>query len=127
MHEVEGWLKAADASARTVAMEQRIEEDLLGILQAVRRLPPTTPPPAGTPLPSDLKERERELNRLVAELKLIRLMQARLNDDTAGVDKTRPEPATLPPALRREVEALEAVQEELRESLSKIADRIEQP
>lgn len=127
MHEVEGWLKAADASARTVAMEQRIEEDLLGILQAVRRLPPTTPPPAGTPLPSDPKERERELNRLVAELKLIRLMQARLNDDTAGVDKTRPEPATLPPALRREVEALEAVQEELRESLSKIADRIEQP
>ena len=71
-------------------MEKRIEDDLLGLLQAVRRLPPTTPPPTGSPLPSDLLERERELNRLIAELKTIRLLQSRLNDDTVGVDKTRP-------------------------------------
>jgi len=127
MHDVEGWLKDADASARTVTMEQRIEDDLLGLLQAIRRLPPTTPPPVGSPLPSDLRERERELNRLVAELKMIRLLQSRLNDDTVGVDKTRPGPSPLPPALRREVETLESTQEELRESLSKIAERIEQP
>jgi hypothetical protein len=128
MRDVEGWLKEADASARTIAMEKRIEEDLLGLLQAVRRLPPTTPPPTGTPLPSDLLERERELNRLIAELKTIRLLQARLNDDTVGVDKTRPAAASaLPPALRREIEALEASQEDLRESLSKISERIEQP
>ncbi len=127
MRHVEGWLKDGDASTRTVAMEQRIEDDLLGMIQAIRRLPPTTPPPAGTPLPSDLRERERELNRLVAELKIIRLLQSRLNDDTVGVDKTRPEPTTLPPALRREVEALEAFQEELRDSLSKVTERMEQP
>jgi hypothetical protein len=128
MRDVEGWLKEADASSRTVAMEKRIEEDLLGLLQAVRRLPPTTPPPTGSPLPSDLLERERELNRLIAELKTIRLLQARLNDDTVGVDKSRPAASpTLPPALRREIEALESVQEDLRESLSKIAERIEQP
>jgi hypothetical protein len=128
MREVEGWLKDADASARTIAMEKRIEDDLLGLLQAVRRLPPTTPPPTGTPLPSDLLERERELNRLIAELKTIRLLQARLNDDTVGVDKSRPAAAsTLPPALRREIETLEGMQEDLRESLSKISERIEQP
>lgn len=128
MRDVEGWLKEADASARTIAMEKRIEEDLLGLLQAVRRLPPTTPPPADAPLPSDLLARERELNRLIAELKTIRLLQARLNDDTAGLDKSRPAArATLPPALRREIEALESTQEDLRESLSKVAERIEQP
>jgi hypothetical protein len=127
MRDVEGWLKEADASARTIAMEKRIEDDLLGLLQAVRRLPPTTPPPTGSPLPSDLLERERELNRLIAELKTIRLLQARLNDDTVGADKSRPAAATLPPALRREIEALEATQEDLRENLSKIAERIEQP
>jgi hypothetical protein len=128
MREVEGWLKEADASARTIAMEKRIEDDLLGLLQAVRRLPPTTPPPTGSPLPSDLLERERELNRMIAELKTIRLLQARLNDDTVGADKSRPAAAaTLPPALRREIEALEATQEDLRENLSKIAERIEQP
>jgi len=127
MRSIEGRLKDGDASPRTVAMEQRIEDDLLALLQAVRRLPPTTPPPPGSPLPSDLRERERELNRLVAELKMIRLLQTRLNDDTVGVDKTRPNPSDLPPTLRREVEALEASQEEIRDSLSKIAERIEQP
>lgn len=128
MRDVEGWLKEVDASARTISMEKRIEDDLLSLLQAVRRLPPTTPPPTGSPLPSDLLERERELNRLVAELKTIRLLQARLNDDTLGVDKSRPSAtATLTPALRREIETLEAIQEDLRESLSKIAERIEQP
>ena len=45
MHVVEAWLKDGDAGPRTVAMEQRIEDDLLGLIQAIRRLPPTTPPP----------------------------------------------------------------------------------
>ena len=127
MHDIEGRLKDGNASPPTVALEQRVEDDLLGLLQAIRRLPPTTPPPPGSPLPSDLRDRERELNRLIAELKMIRLLQSRLNDDTVGVDKTRPAPSALPPALRREVEALEASQEEIRDSLSKIAERIEQP
>jgi hypothetical protein len=78
-------------------------------------------------LPTDQRERERELNRLIAELKMIRLLQGRLNDDTAGVDKTRPKATDLPPALRREIEALEATQEEVRDSLSKVAERVEQP
>ena len=85
--------------ARTIALENRVEEDLLGMLQAIRRLPPTTPPPPGTPLPSDPRERERELNRLIAELKMIRMLQSRLNDDTVGVDKSRPSPSALTPAL----------------------------
>src|SRR5262245_1032483 len=120
MREVEGWLKASDASQRTVAMEKRIEDDLLGLLQAIRRLPPTTPPPTGSPVPSDLRERERELNRRVAELKMIRLLQVRLNDDTTQTERGRAEAPSLSAALRREIEALEAMQEELRESLSRI-------
>ncbi len=127
MRVIEGWLKDGDASPRTVAMEQRVEDDLLGLIQAIRRLPPTTPPPARSPLPSDLRDRERELNRLIAELKMIRMLQSRLNDDTVGIDKSRPGTAALPPALRREVEALEASQDEIRDSLSKIAERADQP
>ena len=127
MRVIEGWLKDGDASPRAVALEKRVEDDLLGLIQAIRRLPPTTPPPPGEPLPSNLRDRERELNRLVAELKMIRLLQVRLNDDTAGLDKARPGAAALPPDLRREVEALESTQEEVRDSLSKIAERVEQP
>ena len=125
MRAIEGWLKEGDASSRTIALETRVEEDLLGLLQAVRRLPPTTPPSPGAPLPADARERERELNRLIAELKMIRMLQVRLNDDTVGVDKSRPETAALPPALRREVEALEAGQDEIRDSLAKVAERVD--
>jgi hypothetical protein len=125
MRSIEGWLKEGDTSDRTIALEKRVEEDLLGLLQAIRRLPPNSPPPAGTPLPSDPRERERELNRLVSELKMIRLLQSRLNDDTVAADKSRPAAAALPLELRREVEALEAGQEEIRDSLAKIAERME--
>src|SRR5262249_11986167 len=113
MRKAQEWLKEGDASPRTVALEKRVEEDLLGLLEAMRRLPPTPPPPPGAPLPSDLRARERELNRLIAELKMIRLLQSRLNDDTIEADSSRPKKDILPPALRREIEALKDSEEEL--------------
>jgi hypothetical protein len=125
MRIVDGWLKDGDASPRTVTLEKRIEDDLLGLLQAIRRLPPSTPPPPGSPLPSDLRERERELNRLVAELKMIRLLQSRLNDDTVDLDKSRPELPTLPPEVQEEIQKLELSQEEIQKSLARIAERVE--
>jgi len=127
MRSIEGWLKASDVASRTVDLETRVEEDLLALVQAVRRLPPTTPPTPGASLSSDSRERERELNRLVAELKMVRMIQSRLNDDTVGVDKTRLAASTSPPALRREVETLEATQDEIRDSLAKIAERLPFP
>ncbi|HZW33927.1 MAG TPA: DUF4175 domain-containing protein [Isosphaeraceae bacterium] len=127
MRTLAGWLQAGDVAPRTIALETRIEEDLLGLLPVLRRLPTTTPPAPGSPLSADARERERELNRLIAELTMVRMLQARLNDDTVGVDKTRPAATTLPPAFRREVETLEATQDEIRESLAKIAERLEFP
>jgi hypothetical protein len=127
MHSIEGWLKDGDASPRTIGFEQRVEDDLLALLGSVRRLPPTTPPPPGTPLPTEPRERERELNRLIAELKMVRMLQARLNDDTSGLDKNRPGAPALPPQLRRELESLEAGQDEIRDALAKIAERLPQP
>jgi hypothetical protein len=126
MRRIEEWLKEADASPRTVTLEIRVEQDLLGLLEAMRRLPPTTPPAPGTPLPTEPGARERELNRLIAELKMIRLLQTRLNDDTVNVDGSRPKtPPILTPALRQEIEALKSSQEEIRDSLAKIASRLE--
>ncbi len=124
LRSIEGWLKAGNVAPRTTDLESRLEEDLLGLLQAVRRLPPTTPPAPGTPLSTEPRERERELNRLVAELKMVRMLQFRLNDDTVGVDKVRPSAPTLPTAIRREVETLESTQDEIRDSLAKIAEKL---
>jgi hypothetical protein len=76
-------------------------------------------------LPSDLRARERELNRLIAELKMIRLLESRHHDDTIEVDHGRPQSVVLTPALKRDIEVLEAAQEEIRDSLKKISERFE--
>ena len=65
------------------------------------------------------------MNRLIAELKMIRLLQTRLNDDTTTVDGAGPKARVLTPALRAEIEALKAGQEEIRDSLAKIASQLE--
>lgn len=125
MTRIQEWLKDGDASPHTVTLEKRVEQDLLSLLEALRRLPPTTPPAPGTPLPTDPRARERELNRLIAELKMIRLLQTRLDDDTIEVDGSRPTRPGLTPELRRQIEALTASQEVIRNSLAKIASRAE--
>ena len=56
---------------------------------------------------------------------MIRLLQVRLNDDTAEVDNGRPRTEVLPPALRREIEALKAAQEEIRDSLRRVGAALE--
>ncbi len=127
MRTIGEWLKAGDVTSHTMALETRVEEDLLALVQAIRRLSPATPPAPGTPLSQDVRERERELNRLVAELKMVRMIESRLHDDTVVVDKSRPAAATPPPVLRREVETLEATQEEIRDALAKIAERLPSP
>jgi hypothetical protein len=76
-------------------------------------------------MPTDPRARERELNRLIAELKMIRLLQSRVNDDTVETDRGRPDERVLPPALRRVIEALESSQDEIHQTLSKLSKRYE--
>ena len=126
---VEDLLADADASKPTVDLQKRIEEDLLALAEAMRRLPASSPPPPGSPLPTDLRARERELNRLVAELKMIRLLQSRLNDETIEADQDRPKAKedVLPPDLKRAIEALTTAQNEIHETLSILSNRFEEP
>ena len=67
---------------------------------------PHSPPPPGTPLPSGPRARQRELNRQIAELKIIRLLQTRLDDVTIEVEGSRPKKSDLTPEERREIESL---------------------
>jgi hypothetical protein len=126
MRKVQERLAQGDPSPATVALEKRVEDDLLTLLEAIRRLSPRTLPAAGSPLPGDAQARERELNRLIAELKMIRLLQFRLNGDTTEVDGTnRPAAATLTPELRSQIEALKGHQEEIRDSIARLSKRFE--
>ena len=53
MRKIQDWLSQGDASPRTVALEKRVEEDLLGLLEAMPAASAHDPAPAGAPLPTD--------------------------------------------------------------------------
>lgn len=125
MRTVQTRLAERDASPRAIQLEKRVEEDLKSLIEAIRRVPPTSPPPPGSRLPTDVKARERELNRMIGELKMIRLLQIRLNDDTQEVDGGRPRSETLPPALRRQIEGLGASQQEIRDAMRRVGAPLE--
>ena len=101
-----------------------------GLARPPRSHPAASPhdsAPCRHPLPTDPSAQERELNRLIAELKMIRLLQVRLNDDTIDADHAHPGTAALTPALKREIETLKASQEEIRDSITRLSERFEPP
>ena len=128
MRSIEGWLKAGDVAPRTIALETRVEEDLLGHAPGGPPAPPHHTAAAGhaAPLgPEGTRARAQPPGR-----------RAQDGPDAPGAaqrrhGRGRQDPAghrtALPPALRREVEALEATQDEIRDSLAKIAERLEFP
>lgn len=115
-------LSAGQATADVVAAEQRIEADLESLLEAMKQLPSTNPPrnnnQRGNP-----QDRERELNRLIAELKMIRILQVRVNDSTSQVDGERAsaEAQALSGRLRKEIEAIEQQQDEVRDATERLS------
>jgi septal ring factor EnvC (AmiA/AmiB activator) len=106
-------LTAADASEPVVARERDIEADLKDLLAAMRQMPSSK----GSNDDSDPnRARERELNRLVAELKMIRMVQVRVNRATVQTDGRRPaEIAAIAADLRRQIENVTNQQDDVRE------------
>jgi hypothetical protein len=125
MTAVEFRLQRGDASAEVIAAEQRIESDLQVLLEAMKRMPATRRPESSDPQRGS-QDREHELNRLVAELKMIRLVQQRVNGETVDVDGQRlPSDAELSETLRRQIGQVEVQQEDVRKTTEKLSERLE--
>lgn len=112
MADVKERLASADASPEVVELEKQIEEDLESLLDAIKQLPSNNgnaePGNAGT------NDRERQLNRLIAELKMVRMLQVRVNQETKDVDGTRPEELkALSAKLLQRIEHLQGRQEDI--------------
>lgn len=121
MEGVKGSLGRGDASEPVVAAEKQIEDDLRALMEAMKQLPPQRPP-NNRSRPSNLDEQERELNRLVAELKMIRILQIRLNTDTTGLDKRRGvDAAALSAEIRQRIEDLQGRQEDIRDVTERLS------
>jgi hypothetical protein len=69
------------------------------------------------------QDRQRELNRLVAELKLVRMLQLHTNRQTSDVDGKRPAAVkSLSAELRQKIEDLADQQDHIREAMQRLAD-----
>ena len=124
MSRVQLSLAAADASAKVVTAEQRIESDLALLLEAMKQMPSTRKPKESKP---DLnpQDREREINRLLAELKLVRLLQLRVNDETVEVDGQRPgKTDDLPVTVRDAIGEVETHQDDVGRTTEKLSERL---
>ena len=102
-----------------IADEQRIEADLQSLLDAMKQMPSAGKGEGGKN--GNRQDRERELNRLIAELKMVRLLETRVHQDTTDTDRGRPEPADVSSTLRRQIEALNGRQEDIRDVTERLA------
>ncbi|HVX13025.1 MAG TPA: hypothetical protein VHC22_17710 [Pirellulales bacterium] len=120
MASVQDSLTDGDGSEPVVEAERQIEADLQALLDAMKQLPSSKM--------SDRKgergqqDRQRELNRLIAELKMIRLLQIRTNQRTANVDKSRAGLAALSAAVKEQIEAVADQQDFVREATERLAE-----
>jgi hypothetical protein len=86
MDEVKSHLAAGEATSEVVEAERQIEADLKALLEAMKQLPAQG---NGKQQRGGGQDRQRELNRILAELKMIRILQQRVNRETEQTDHTR--------------------------------------
>ncbi len=118
MADVQAALAEGDGSEQVVNDQRQIEADLRDLLDAMKQLPSSASPGKAQRGQAD---RRRELNRLIAELKMIRLLQLRTNRQTADVDQSR-SGDDMSAALREAIERVADQQDYVRAATERLAE-----
>lgn len=123
MADVQASLADGDGSEQVVNDQRQIEADLHDLLDAMKQLPSSASPGKAQRGQAD---RRRELNRLIAELKMIRLLQLRTNRQTADVDQSRNDQSRsgdeVSAALREAIERVADQQDYVRAATERLAE-----
>ena len=120
MASVQASLAEGDGEEKVVNAERQIEEDIAALLDAMKQLPSSKM--SNRKAQRGQRDRERELNRLIAELKMIRLLQVRTHQRTAEVDRARAGVAALSAAVKEQVESVADQQDFVREATERLAE-----
>jgi hypothetical protein len=122
MSDVQAMLAEGDGSQQTVDAERQIEADLETLLSAMKQMPSSKM--SNRKGQKGQRNKERELNRLIAELKMIRMLQVRTNQRTLDVDKVRPaiDADALSTSIKRQIEDVADQQDHVREATQRLSD-----
>ncbi len=107
--------------------QKKIERDLKDLLDTFKQLS------ASKTTPSSCKGCKGDKNKLLAELKVVRMMQIRVNEDTKTVDAERAESAAaaaaanLNPVLRDKILVVRDAQGEVQAAMQHIHDQLTAP
>ncbi len=112
-------LADGDASADVVRAEKQIEADLKAMLEVVSEMSDANSR-RGRRGGNSQEDQRKELNRILSELKMIRLLELRVHQNTTDVDKKRGESAMSAP-LRGQIEHLEGRQSDIQEATELLA------
>lgn len=120
MASVQASLADGDGSDKVVNAERQIEDDIAALLDAMKQLPSSKM--SNQNAQRGQRDRQRELNRLIAELKMIRLLQIRTNQRTTDVDQTREGVAALSAAIKEQIESVADQQDFVRDATERLAE-----
>ena len=118
-----------DASEPVVEAEKQIEADLTAMIEIVSEMSDLGNSKKSRSGKGRQNERKQQ-DKIITELKMIRLLQTRVEQNTNQVDAKRAA-ASLSPLLRKRIEELEGRQEDIRDATERLAaergDEIPQP
>lgn len=114
-------LAEGDASPEVIAAEKRIEADLKEMLEIVSEMSDANSRRGRRGGNNTPQERRKELNRIISELRMLRLLELRVKENTVQVDARRGKQKSLTAELRRRVEQLEGRQSDIQEAAELLA------
>lgn len=107
-----------------VASTVRVEEDLKALIEAMelsnQNQKPKDPPPGGEP-PAD--KNQREMNQMLAELRMMKIMQVATNDNVVRLETTKKSGDLPSSEMRRREEMVRDQQERVREAMEKLREK----
>lgn len=102
----------------------RVEEDIKALIEAMElsnaNQKPSEPPPGGEP-PEDVNK--REMNQMLAELRMLRIMQVATNDNVARHEQAEKAGDLASSELRRREEMVRDQQDRVREATAKLREK----
>jgi hypothetical protein len=114
---VQSSLAGGDASSETVRAEKQIEADLKAMLEIVSEMSDANSRnPSRRRRGNSPDERRKELNRIISELRMIRLLETRVKENTERVHGERADAASLSAGMRKRIEHLEGRQADIQEA-----------
>lgn len=108
-------LAGGEASSEVIRAEKQIEADLKAMLEIVSEMSEANSR-RGRRGGNTPQEERKELNRIISELRMIRLLETRAQENTSQVDSKRDAAAALSADMRKRIEQLEGRQADIQEA-----------